>query len=65
MFTCVTDTTSRARTLVEVLHWTVARDPGKAIFARRSPAGFVDVTATAFGDEVPAQGFRRGRRPGR
>src|SRR6476646_109398 len=54
MFTCVTDTTSRARTLVEVLHSTVARDPAKAIFARRSPAGFVDVTAAAFGDEVTA-----------
>jgi long-chain acyl-CoA synthetase len=56
--TCVNPPES-VRTLVDVLHATVARDPSRPLFARRSTSGFVDVTASAFLDDATdlARGF--------
>jgi long-chain acyl-CoA synthetase len=42
------------RTVVDVLHATVRRDPDRALFARRTPSGFVDVSAQQFLDDVTA-----------
>ena len=52
--TSPTTTSARPEHLVDVLHATVARDPGRAIFARRSPTGFADVSAATFAAEVTA-----------
>ncbi|HEX8497980.1 MAG TPA: AMP-dependent synthetase/ligase [Actinomycetales bacterium] len=43
-----------ARHLVDVLGSTVAVDPQKALFARRTAGGFEDVTAAAFAEQVRA-----------
>lgn len=48
----MTETTTEPANLVDVLHATIGADPSKPLFARRSPTGFDDVTASAFGDEV-------------
>jgi long-chain acyl-CoA synthetase len=42
------------RTIVDVLHATVQRDPKRSLFARRTPSGFADVPAEQFLDEVSA-----------
>lgn len=43
-----------ARTIVDVLHATVRRDPQRPLFARRTPSGFVDVSSQQFADDVTA-----------
>ena len=54
MFTAVSTTPVAARHLVDVLGSTVAVDPQKALFARRTAGGFEDVTAAAFAEQVRA-----------
>ena len=54
MFTVVTATTPAVRSLVDVLHATIDADPSRALFGRRTPTGFADVTAAAFGQQVTA-----------
>ena len=42
------------RTLVDVLHATVRRDPSRPLFARRTSSGFIDVSASEFLDDATA-----------
>jgi long-chain acyl-CoA synthetase len=52
--TCVTLQPEPVRTLVDVLHATVRRDPSRALFARRTTSGFVDVSSREFLDDATA-----------
>lgn len=50
----MTTTATTARNLVDVLGASIAADPAKPLFARRTATGFEDVSARAFGEEVTA-----------
>jgi long-chain acyl-CoA synthetase len=50
----VTQQPEPVRTLVDVLHATVRRDPRRPLFARRTTSGFVDVSSSEFLDDVTA-----------